>query len=183
LLGSSFCVCVWGGGGGKNPPQPQNTHTHIHQFTHHNQIHTHTHTHTHQFTHHIHNTHRDRQAFKKSRRASLASAEYHPQSGLLVCGFSDGVFGLYELPGAFVCVCGLRGWVGGVSWLNWLLRNGVDGVGVVADLTPIFTHSVNNTLTYVHIRTHTHDRLLCCSTRSRSSLHTNEDKHTHTTIN
>jgi periodic tryptophan protein 2 len=48
---------------------------------------------------------RERQAFQKARRATVASASYHSSSSsssnntsLLVVGFSDGVFGLYELP-------------------------------------------------------------------------------------
>ena len=46
---------------------------------------------------------RERQAFQKARRATVASASFHSSSSgsstsLLVVGFSDGVFGLYELP-------------------------------------------------------------------------------------
>ena len=40
----------------------------------------------------------ERHYFKQS-RARVKSAAYHTQSNLLVVGFSNGIFGLYELPG------------------------------------------------------------------------------------
>lgn len=40
----------------------------------------------------------ERHYFKQS-NARVKSAAYHIQSNLLVVGFSNGIFGLYELPG------------------------------------------------------------------------------------
>ena len=40
----------------------------------------------------------ERHYFKQS-NARAKSAAYHIQSNLLVVGFSNGIFGLYELPG------------------------------------------------------------------------------------
>lgn len=40
----------------------------------------------------------ERHYFKQS-NARVKSAAYHIQSNLLVAGFSNGIFGLYELPG------------------------------------------------------------------------------------
>lgn len=41
---------------------------------------------------------KERHYFKQS-NANVKSAAYHIQSNLLVAGFSNGIFGLYELPG------------------------------------------------------------------------------------
>lgn len=41
----------------------------------------------------------ERHVFKKERTAVVSGAELHAASSILVVGFSNGVFGLYEMPG------------------------------------------------------------------------------------
>jgi hypothetical protein len=41
----------------------------------------------------------DRKAFKRDHNADLTSAALHRGGSLMVVGFDNGVFGLYEMPG------------------------------------------------------------------------------------